>query len=402
MATQGHSRDVVILSGVRTGFGTFGGSLKDHSATDLGVIAGRAALERSGVAPMEIEHVVFGNALQTSADAIYLARHVALRSGCAVETPAVTVNRLCGSGFEAIVQGAQQILLGESRLVLVGGAESMSQAPHVLRGARWGLRLGPPPPLEDALWEALRDPQCGLSMAETAEALAERYQLSRSEVDAVALASQQRAAAAWAAGRFREEVVPVPIRNRKTKADEPWASDEHLRPDTSAEGLGKLPPYFRKDGVVTAGNASGICDGAAALVLTDAETAAARGWKPIGRLVAWAVTGVEPGLMGIGPAPAARKALARASLTLDQMDLIEVNEAFAAQYLAVERELGLDRARTNADGGAIAIGHPLAATGARLTLHLLHALRARGQRRGLASACIGGGQGEAVIVEALG
>jgi acetyl-CoA acyltransferase 2 len=401
MPTQGQAQDVVIVAGVRTGFGTFGGTLKDFSATELGAIAARAAVERSGVSATDIDHTIFGNALQTSADAIYLARHVALKSGCRVETPAVTVNRLCGSGFEAIIQGAQQILLGESTTVLAGGTESMSQAPHVLRGARWGLRLGPPAPLEDALWEALRDTQCGLSMAETAETLAADYGISRQAVDAYALESQQRARDAWAAGVFQDEVVPVPIQNRKTRQGEPWAGDEHMRPESTADGLAKLAPYFKKDGVVTAGNASGICDGAAAVVVTSAQAAHERGLKPLARIVAWGVAGVEPRIMGIGPAPAARKALAKAGLTLAQMDLIEVNEAFGAQYLAVEKELGLDRARTNVDGGAIAIGHPLAATGARLTLHLMHALRRRGGRLGLASACIGGGQGQAVILEVL-
>jgi acetyl-CoA acetyltransferase family protein len=346
-----------------------------------------------------VDHVIFGNALQTSADAIYLARHVALKAGCRIETPAATVNRLCGSGFESVVQGAQQILLGESGIVVAGGTESMSQAPHVLRGARWGLRLGPPTPLEDALWESLRDTQCGLSMAETAEQLASDYGITRQAVDAYALQSQQRARDAWAAGAFRDEVVPVPIPNRKAKQPEPWAQDEHMRPDSTAEGLAKLAPYFRKDGVVTAGNASGICDGAAALVLAGTAAASERGLKPIGRIVAWGMAGVEPRVMGIGPAPAARKALAKAGMSLSQMDLVEVNEAFGAQYLAVEKELGLDRSRTNTEGGAIAIGHPLAASGARLTLHVLHALRRRGGRFGLASACIGGGQGQAVIVE---
>lgn len=392
---------IVFLSGVRTGFGAFGGALKDHTATDLGVVAARAALERSGAAPTEVDHAVFGNVVQTSADAAYLARHIALRAGCPVETPAVTVNRLCGSGFEAIIQGAHQILLGESRVVLAGGTESMSQAPHVIRGARWGLRLGPTPPLEDTLWEALRDSQCGLTMAETAENLATRYKLPRAEVDAVALRSQQRSKAAWDRCDFADEVVPVAVKHRKTKQSEPWAADEHMRPDSTAEGLAKLPPYFKADGVVTAGNASGICDGAAALVLADAGTAQERGWKPIGRLVAWGVAGVDPAIMGIGPAPAARQALARAKLALSDMDLVEVNEAFAAQYLAVERELGLDPERTNVDGGAIAIGHPLGASGARITAHLLHALRRRGGRYGLGSACIGGGQGAAVIVEAF-
>jgi acetyl-CoA acetyltransferase family protein len=393
--------DVVILSGVRTGFGAFGGTLKDRSATDLAVVAAEGALARSGLEPGAVDHVVVGNALQTSADALYLARHVALRAGCPVETPAVTVNRLCGSGFEAVVNAAQQIRLGESAVVLAGGTESMSQAPHVLRGARWGLRLGPTPPLEDMLWEALRDPQCGLSMAETAEGLAECYGISRVDVDEYALRSQRCAAEAWREGRYADEVVPVMVRDRKTRQEQPWAADEHMRPDTSAEALAKLPPYFRKDGVVTAGNASGIADGAAALVVASAEVARERGLKPLGRLVSYAVAGVEPKFMGIGPAPAARRALERAGMALDEMDLVEVNEAFAAQYLAVERELGLDRERTNVDGGAVAIGHPLAASGARITLHLLHALRRRGLRFGLGSACIGGGQGAAVIVEAF-
>jgi acetyl-CoA acyltransferase 2 len=393
--------DVVFLSGARTGFGTFGGALKDFSATDLGAIAARAALERGAVDAKSLDHVVFGNVLQTSADAIYLARHVGLRAGAPVEAPAVTVNRLCGSGFEAVAQAAQQIVLGESELVLAGGTESMSQAPHVVRGARWGLRLGPASPLEDTLWEALRDPGCGLSMAETAEKLAEQYRISRQAVDCYAARSQACAASAWESGAFAEEVVPVPIQNRKTRQTEPWAADEHMRPGTTVDALAKLPPYFKKDGVVTAGNASGICDGAAALLLASGRFAAERGLRPLGRLLAWASVGVEPSIMGIGPAPAARKALARAGLKLDDMDLVEVNEAFAAQYLAVEQELGLDRERTNVDGGAIAIGHPLGASGARITLHLLHALRRRGGRYGLGSACIGGGQGAAVIVEAF-
>ena len=401
MSSHQPAPDVVFLSGARTGFGTFGGALKDFSATDLGAIAARAALERGAVDAKSLDHVVFGNVLQTSADAIYLARHVGLRAGAPVEAPAVTVNRLCGSGFEAVAQAAQQIVLGESELVLAGGTESMSQAPHVVRGARWGLRLGPASPLEDTLWEALRDPGCGLSMAETAEKLAEQYRISRQAVDCYAARSQACAASAWESGAFAEEVVPVPIQNRKTRQTEPWAADEHMRPGTTVDALAKLPPYFKKDGVVTAGNASGICDGAAALLLASGRFAAERGLRPLGRLLAWASVGVEPSIMGIGPAPAARKALARAGLKLDDMDLVEVNEAFAAQYLAVEQELGLDRERTNVDGGAIAIGHPLGASGARITLHLLHALRRRGGRYGLGSACIGGGQGAAVIVEAF-
>lgn len=392
---------VVFLSGARTGFGTFGGALKDFSATELGAIAAGGALERSGVEPSAVDHVVFGNVLQTSADAIYLARHIGLRAGAPIDTPAVTVNRLCGSGFEAVAQAAQQIVLGESDVVLAGGTESMSQAPHVVRGARWGFRLGPAAPLEDSLWEALRDPSCGLSMAETAENLAVKYRIGRQAVDCYAARSQACAAAAWKAGAFAEEVLPVSIQNRKTKQNEDWAADEHLRPGTTPEALAKLPPYFKKDGVVTAGNASGICDGAAALVLASGRFAEERGIRPLGRLLAWASAGVEPSIMGIGPVPASRKALERAGLKLDDMDLVEVNEAFGAQYLAVEQELGLDRERTNVDGGAIAIGHPLGASGARITLHLLHALRRRGGRYGLGSACIGGGQGAALVVEAF-
>jgi len=393
--------EVVFLSAVRTGFGAFGGALKELTATDLGVHAAQAAIARAGIPAGLVDHTIVGNALQTSADAIYLARHVALRAGCRVESPAVTVNRLCGSGFEAVIEGARQILLGESQVVLSGGSESMSQAPHVLRGARWGYRFGQTPPLEDTLWEALRDPQCGRAMAETAEALAVEHRISRAECDAYALQSQQRAAAAWAEGRMEAEVAPVPLKDRKSRQELPWAQDEHRRPDTTAEGLAKLPPVFVKEGTVTAGNASGISDGASMLVLAHADVAKAHGLKPLGRLVSWGLAGVDPGIMGIGPVPASRIALADAGKALGDMALVEVNEAFAAQYLAVEKSLGLDRARTNADGGAIALGHPLAASGARITTHLLHALRRGKHPLGLGAACIGGGQGAAVVVEAF-
>jgi acetyl-CoA acyltransferase 2 len=392
---------VVFLSGVRTGFGAFGGTLKDLSATDLAARASAEALGRSGVSPADVDHVVFGNVLQTSADAPYLARHVGLKAGVPLERPAITVNRLCASGFEAIAQGAQQILLGHSRVVLAGGTESMSQAPHVIRGARWGLRLGPTPPLEDSLWETVRDSYCGLSMGETAENLAERYRIRREEVDCYAARSQSCAAAAWRSGVFANEVVPVMVQDPKTRQPKAWAADEHMRPDTTPEALAQLLPHFKKGGVVTAGNASGISDGAAALVLADESVARERGLRPLGRLVAWAAAGVDPAIMGIGPVPASRLALERAGLSLDDMDLVEVNEAFAAQYLAVERELALDRERTNVDGGAVALGHPLGASGARITLHLLHALRRRGGQYGLGTACVGGGQGMALIVEAF-
>jgi len=401
MGTQGHSRDIVFLSGKRTPFGTFGGSLKDLSATELGVISGRAALEAAGVQAEQVDHVIYGNALQTSADAIYLARHVGLGVGTPDPVPAVTVNRLCGSGFQAITQGAQEILLGDAQVVLAGGTESMSQAPHVVRGARWGqLRLGEAAQFfEDSLWQALLDTRCSLTMAQTAEELADRYGVTREEADTVAVLSQQRARAAWDAGRYAAEVAPVTLQSRK--GDVVFAEDEHIRPETTLEALGRLRPYFRKDGLVTAGNASGIGDGSASCVLASAEWARGAGLEPIGRLVSWAYVGVEPRVMGIGPAPAARQALARAGLTLEEMDLVEVNEAFAPQYKAVEKELGLDPERTNVDGGAIALTHPLAASGTRISIHLLHELRRRGKRYGLGSACIGGGQGGAVVVEAF-
>ena len=388
---------ILFLSAARTAMGTFGGSLKDRSAIDLAVVASEAAIERSGVEPDQFGHVIFGNVMQTSADAIYLARHIGLRAGLPIEVPAVTVNRLCGSGFQAVIDGSQEIRLADAEVCLVGGTESMSQAPHIVRGARWGMRLGPSPQFEDSLWEGLTDSYCGFSMAQTAENLAEEYGVSRSEADEIAVRSQRLAKAAWDEGRFADEVVPVTVgrKGRETTFDR----DEHLRPDTSMEGLGALRPYFKEDGLVTAGNASGIGDGAAALVMAGSDYAAAHGLRSIGRLVSSAVAGVPPRIMGIGPAPATRKALERAGLALADIDLIEVNEAFAPQYAAVERELGLDRDRVNVNGGAIALTHPLGMTGARITAHLLYELGRRGGGIGLGTACIGGGQGAAVIVE---
>ena len=392
--------DIVLLAGVRTGFGAFGGSLKDLSATDLGVIAAKGALERAQVDPAWIDHTVFGNVVQTSADAIYLARHVGLKAGVPKEKPALTLNRLCGSGQEAIVTGARMILTGEADFVLAGGTESMSQAPHVVRGARWGIGFGASAPFEDMLWSALVDSYNGLPMAITAENLAEQYHITREEQDRFALLGQQRAKDAWDKCRLSEEVVPVPLKDRKGNVT-PFAKDEHMRPETTIETLAKLPARFKKDGTVTAGNASGIVDGAAAVVVTTMDKAKERGLKPLGRLIAWGTAGVDPNVMGIGPAPAIRQALKKAGLTLADMDLVEVNEAFAAQVLAVVKELGIDMERFNVNGGAIAIGHPLGATGARLTLTLLYELRRRGKRYGVASMCIGGGQGIAAVVEAV-
>jgi acetyl-CoA acetyltransferase family protein len=390
------SSAVYLLGGARTPMAEYVGALKDISALELGAIAARAALERTGVPPESVDHVVFGNVLQTSSDAIYGARHIGLRAGVPIEVPALTVNRLCGSGIQAAVSGAQMIRLGEADVVLTGGTENMSQAPHVIRGLRNGLRLGQGA-LEDSLWQALLDTQCGLTMAQTAERCAAKYGISREAQDEYALRSQQRAACAWAEGRLEPEVVPVDVKGRK--GAERFARDDHMRPDSTREGLARLPPAFSKGGCVTAGNASGIVDGAAALVLASERGLERLGVAPVARLAGWAVVGVDPSLMGMGPAPAIRALLERTSLRLDDIDLFEINEAFAAQYLAVEQELRLDRERVNVNGGAIALGHPLGMTGTRLLLTLTGELRRRSARFGVASACIGGGQGIAALVE---
>jgi acetyl-CoA acetyltransferase family protein len=392
--------EIVFLAAKRTPFGTFGGSLKDQTATDLGVHAAKAALAQARVAPADVDHVVFGNVLQTSADAIYLARHVGLRAGLPQTVPAVTVNRLCGSGFEAIVQAALQMLAGDTQVALVGGAESMSQAPHVARGLRFGVSLGKSPLLEDSLWEGLTDSFVGLPMATTAENLAAQYAISQAQVDEYSLLSQKRFAAAQEGGRLSAELAPLELPGKKGAAV-PFLKDEHNRPQTTLEGLAKLPKAFKKDGVIHAGAASGICDGAAALVLATRAYAEKKGLQPLGRLAGWGVSGCDPSVMGIGPAPAIRRALDKAQAKLGDFDLFEVNEAFAPQYLAVEKELGLPRDRTNVDGGAIAVGHPLAASGARITSHLLYELARRGGKRAIGSACIGGGQGIAVLIETV-
>jgi acetyl-CoA acyltransferase 2 len=388
---------IVIVGAKRTAFGTMNGALKGVSANDLAAHACKAALEQSGIAKDLIGHVIVGNVMQTSPDAIYCARHVGLKSGLPIETPALTVNRLCGSGFQAVINGAEQLLLGETQAVLVAGTENMSQAPHILRGGREGFAFGKAPALEDSLWSALTDSYCNTPMAVTAENLAAKYGISRQDCDAYALGSQQRWAAANEKGHFKSEIVPYDITTKKGTIS--FAVDEHPRPQSTPEALAKLGPVFKKDGVVTAGNASGICDGAAALVLVTEELAKSKGLKPLARLVQWGVAGVDPSIMGIGPAPAIKNALARAELKLSDMDVVEVNEAFAPQYLAVEKELGLDRAKTNVNGGAIALGHPLGASGARITAHLVYELARRSGRYAVGSACIGGGQGLAVILE---
>jgi acetyl-CoA acetyltransferase family protein len=393
--------DIAIVSGARTPFGRYCGKLKDFSAQELGGVAAKGAIERAGIDAKEFDHAVFGNAQQTSGDALYGARHVGLRAGLPIETPALTVNRLCGSGMQSLVNAAQMIQLEEAKIVLAGGMEAMSQAPFTIRG-RDGFTLSPGGKLEDSLMVALLDSYCGLYMANTAELYGEQQGITRKAQDEFALRSQKSADEAYKAGRIQEELVPVPLRNHKGEVTgEVLAEDDHRRPQTTMEGLTKLKAAFGKNGTVTAGNASGIVDGAAAVVLMSLEEARKRGIQPLGRIVSWGIAGVEPKLMGRGPVPAVKIALQKAGLNLEYIDLIEVNEAFAAQYLAVEKELGLDREKVNVNGGAIALGHPLGATGTRLVITLLYELRRRKKKYGLATACIGGGQGIAMIVESL-
>jgi acetyl-CoA acetyltransferase family protein len=391
--------DVVIVEGARTAFGGLNGGLKGVTATELGAIAAREALSRSRVDPETVDHVVFGNVVQSCKDAPYLARHIGLAVGVPIEVPGLTVNRLCASGLEALVIGAQQLLLGDSTVVLAGGTENMTQCPHVVRGARDGFRLGSVE-LEDHILVALTDQWNGLHMGLTAENLAERYHISREEQDEFAWRSHTLAAEARENGRFAEEMVGVETRGRKG-ATIVVDRDEHIRAGATVESLGQLPPVFKKGGTVTAGNSCGINDGAAALVLTTGRSAKSMGLKPLGRLVSWSSVGVDPDIMGIGPVESTREALKRAGMRLEDMQLIELNEAFAAQYLACERELDLDRDRVNVNGGAIALGHPVGASGARVTLTLLYELRRRGLRHGLATLCVGGGMGIAAVLECL-
>ncbi|MBK7863866.1 MAG: acetyl-CoA C-acetyltransferase [Archangiaceae bacterium] len=398
MKSVSKNEEIWFLSGKRTAFGTFGGALKDLTATDLAVESAKAALIAAKVSAEDIQHVVYGNVMQTSADAIYLPRHVGLRVGAPVSVGALGVNRLCGSGFQAFVTAAEMMLTEQASVVLAGGTESMSQAPHVIRGARWGIGLGKGQ-LEDSLWSALTDTYAGVPMGMTAENLAVEYKLTQEQVDEYAVLTQKRYAAAAEAGRFAQEIAPVELKTRKGTTL--FERDEHPRPDTTVEGFKKLPKAFKKDGVIHPGAASGICDGAASAVLATRSWAEKKGLKPLGKLLNWASAGCDPKLMGIGPVNAIRKLMERAEVKLSDVQLIEVNEAFAPQYLAVEKELGLNREITNVDGGAIAVGHPLAASGARITVHLLHELKRRGAKYGIGSACIGGGQGIAVLVEAV-
>jgi len=391
--------ELVFLAGKRTPFGTFGGVLKDINPSELGASCAKAALEQAGVDPKEVQHVIIGNVLQSTADAIYVARHIGLKAGVPIEVPSLAINRLCGSGFQVIIDAYNQMCSGETDIALVGGVENMSLAPYVLRSARWGNKMGHGQ-VEDYLFAALTDSYCGAPMAITAENLGEKYEITRDQVDEYALLSQTRTKAATDKGAFKDEIAPYAIidkKGNKTIVE----NDEHPKPTTTIDTLKKLKPVFKENGLVTAGNASGIVDGAACMVVSTADYAKRRNLKPLGRLVAYGIAGVDPKIMGIGPAPAARIALKRAGMSMSQMDLIEVNEAFSAQYLSVEKELELDRSKTNTNGGAIAIGHPLAASGTRITTHLLYALKRAGKRYGLGSACIGGGQGIAVIVEAF-
>jgi acetyl-CoA C-acetyltransferase len=390
-------QDVFIIDGARTPVGILQGSLSDVSAIELGIVAAKGAIERSHVDPKLIDQIVMGNVIQSSKDAVYLPRHIGLKVGVPIDVPALAVNRLCGSGLQAIVSAAQSLLLGEAQIALAGGAENMTQSPHVLRGARFGYKFGQDIHLEDSLWQALEDTYTGCGMAITAENLAEQYGLTRQEIDAYALRSQQAARRAQQAGWLAEEIVPVTIKDRKGNPVE-FKTDEGIR-DTTMESLAKLPARFKKGGVVTPGNSSGINDAGACVIVATADAVQKYNLKPIARLVSWGIAGVPPEIMGIGPAPAIRQALKRADLTLEQMDRVEVNEAFSAQYLAVEKELGIDRDKANVNGGGISIGHPLAATGGRITITLMYELRRNHLKYGVASACIGGGQGIAAIIE---
>lgn len=390
------SDDVVVIEGARTAIGSFLGSLDSVSATELGTVAARAAIERSAIPASAIDGVYFGNVVQSSKDAAYLARHVGLGAGAPVSTPAITINRACASGLDAIIEAAKALRAGDGSVILAGGAENMSMTPYAMRGVRKGWRMIKSQ-VDDMLFSALHDPMAGCSIGETVEHLAAERGIDRAAADEVAAWSQARAREARSAGHLAAEIAPVTVRARRGEAV--FEVDENLRPETTAEALAGLPGLYAADGVVTAGNSSGLNDAGAAVIVTTRETAAERGVEPLGRLVAWAAVGVEPRLMGEGPIEATRRALDRAGLSLDDIDVIEINDSFTVQYIAVERALGLDRDRVNQQGGAIALGHPMGATGARLALSALYQLRRRGGGLALCTLCVGGGQGVAAIFE---
>jgi len=393
------NREVVVVSAVRTAVGTFGGSLKDHSPTKLGAMVVREALARSGLGAADIHHVVFGHVINTEPRDMYLARVAALEGGLSQEVPAMTLNRLCGSGMQAIVSAAQAILLGDADAALAGGAEVMSRGPYSMPAARWGARMGDAR-VVDMMTGALHDPFQDIHMGVTAENVAKKWGISREDQDALAVESHRRASVATREGRFASQILPIELKSRKGTTV--FAADEHIRHDASIEEMRKLEPVFvKEDGTVTPGNASGINDGAAALVLMERRAAEARGLAPMARLVSYAHAGVDPAYMGIGPVPASRKALERAGLKAHEIDVVEANEAFAAQALAVTRELGFDPARVNPNGSGISIGHPVGATGALITVKALYELQRTGARRALATMCIGGGQGIAAIFERI-
>ena len=391
--------DTVILSACRTPIGTFGGTLKDMSAADLGALVIKAALSRAGVAASDLGDVVLGCVLQAGAG-MNVARQAALKAGVPVDVPAETINRVCGSGLQAVVHAAESIAVGYTSVVVAGGTESMSSAPYVLKGARWGYRMGNGEVLDTMIADGLTCAIGACHMGHTAEEVARRYGVTRADQDALAAESQRRAQEAIAEGRFRDEIVPVEIAQKKG-APVRFDTDEYPRAGTTVEKLAALRPAFAKEGSVTAGNASGINDGAAALVVADPRWAAEHGRKPIARVLSYASIGVDPAIMGMGPAEAVPRALQRAGLQVGDIDLFELNEAFAAQAVAVQRQLDVDPAKVNVNGGAIALGHPIGASGARVLTTLLHALRARGLRRGVASLCIGGGMGIAMVVETV-
>ncbi|XP_072538101.1 3-ketoacyl-CoA thiolase, mitochondrial [Salminus brasiliensis] len=390
-------RGVFIVSAKRTPFGTYGGALKDHTATDLAEHAAKAALAAGNVAPELVSSVIVGNVMQSSADAAYIARHVGLRSGVPIPVPALTVNRLCGSGFQSIINGAHEICLKESEIVLCGGSESMSQAPYAARNIRFGTKFGVDLKLEDTLWAGLTDLHIKTPMGITAENLAEKYQITREDCDQYAYQTQQRWKAAHEAGYYNAEIAPIEVKGKKGKVS--MTHDEHPRPQTTLEQMAKLPPVFKKGGTVTAANASGVSDGAGAVVIASEDAVKQYKLAPLARVVAYHISGCDPSIMGIGPVPAITTALKKAGLTLKDMDLVEVNEAFAPQYLSVAKALELDPAKSNVNGGAIALGHPLGASGTRIIAHLVHELRRRGGKYAVGSACIGGGQGIAIILE---